>query len=361
MVATDNYLYGVAVQGIQNFIFQTNKLKDIVGASELVEEICTTLFASTLYDEDIDYNVARSRLKEDERAVLFAAGNIKYIFQSWEECERVARVFPQKVALFAPGVTVSQAVVKMGGDKSTFGTAVSLLENRLRVQRNRPIRSQTLGLMGILRSRQTGLPVVDVVKGDYCDAAKLAKLRSVDTGTGKSVDRKTTLNLCKKAFGLEDLLKTDIANDIEKLTKDNDWIAVIHADGNGLGQIVKKVGKDAEDFKLFSQNLDEATTSAAVTAFQRVVCPSDKEVIPVRPIVLGGDDLTIVCRADLALAYTKAFIEEFEKETKGRLGELIRKYEVFVEDKNYLTACAGIAYIKSSYPFYYGYELAESL
>ena len=38
------FLYGASVQGIQHFIFQTNELKDIVGASELVENICTTLF-----------------------------------------------------------------------------------------------------------------------------------------------------------------------------------------------------------------------------------------------------------------------------------------------------------------------------
>ncbi len=38
------YLYGAAVQGIQDFIFKTNKLQHIVGASELVEEICTNVF-----------------------------------------------------------------------------------------------------------------------------------------------------------------------------------------------------------------------------------------------------------------------------------------------------------------------------
>ena len=43
-----NYLYGASVQGIQDFIFQTNELKDIVGASELVAEICTRLFRDTL-------------------------------------------------------------------------------------------------------------------------------------------------------------------------------------------------------------------------------------------------------------------------------------------------------------------------
>ena len=38
------YLYGASVQGIQNFIFQTNKLIEIVGASELVEQIYITIF-----------------------------------------------------------------------------------------------------------------------------------------------------------------------------------------------------------------------------------------------------------------------------------------------------------------------------
>jgi hypothetical protein len=30
----DKYLYGAGIQGIQDFIFVTNKLKEIVGASE---------------------------------------------------------------------------------------------------------------------------------------------------------------------------------------------------------------------------------------------------------------------------------------------------------------------------------------
>ena len=44
----NQYLYGAAVQGIQSFIFQTNTLREIVGASELVEEICTKMFAEQL-------------------------------------------------------------------------------------------------------------------------------------------------------------------------------------------------------------------------------------------------------------------------------------------------------------------------
>ena len=35
---------GTSVQGIQGYIFQTNKLKDLIGASELEKDLCETNF-----------------------------------------------------------------------------------------------------------------------------------------------------------------------------------------------------------------------------------------------------------------------------------------------------------------------------
>lgn len=374
-MAEEKYLYGAAVQGIQGFIFQTNKLRDIVGASELVEEICTTKFASLVSGNELTYKDAKDYLKEDKNAILFAAGNVKYIFESKEACEKVARVFPKEISEFAPGITVSQAVVKMEGKFEKFEDAVNELEIRLRTQRNKPMKSQTLGLMGILRSRQTGLPVVskpnDSGDDELIDSATWAKLYEFSRKENK-VRKKTTLKLCQKAFVKENddkkIKAEQVAFDIEKITQNNDWIAVIHADGNGLGQIVQKIGKNEEKFKEFSQLLDEATTLSAVKAYEAVKddfnnSDSEKDFIPIRPIVLGGDDLTVVCRADLALKYTETFIKEFENQTKEKLGEIITDNKVFEKGdiKDRLTACAGIAYVKSSYPFYYAYELAETL
>ena len=115
------YLYGASVQGIQRFIFQTNELKDIVGASELVEFICTDLFK-----EMVGKGWAESN------QIISAAGNVKYVFETEAECREVVRTFPRMVMTEAPGVTISQAAVELGDD---FTQAVNELEGKLRSQR----------------------------------------------------------------------------------------------------------------------------------------------------------------------------------------------------------------------------------
>lgn len=327
------YLYGAAVQGIQDFIFKTNELKHIVGASELVEQVCTSVF-----DE----------FAENGESVVRAAGNIKFVFNEKTECARAVREFPKRVMTMAPGITISQAVVPLDDD---FGKAIDDIEALLKVQRNKPSRSVTTGLIGIKRANNTGMPVVLIKKDDFKDESTVQKecFQNVK-------------NLCKNSFGKEVLSHKEVAYDISDLTDKNDWIAIIHADGNGLGKVVQVVGKQKEVFREFSQKLDKATKEAANKAFESVADKfKEKTIVPIRPVVLSGDDMTVIIRGDLALDYANAFIAAFEETTKHYLGKILQEQHVFAEGKDYLTACAGIAFIKSSYPFYYGYQLAEDL
>ncbi|GAB6975107.1 Cas10/Cmr2 second palm domain-containing protein [Prevotella falsenii] len=326
------YLYGASVQGIQQFIFQTNELKDIVGASELVEHICTQLFKETVGDK---WN--------DDNCIISAAGNVKYIFDDKADCEKVVLNFPKEVMTQAPGITISQAVVEIEND---FMQAVNELDKKLHAQRNKVAKSITTGRLGLKRSPQTGLPVVKEEDGELLDASSVAK---------KSYNR--TKALCEKNFG-EAVKSNSISHDVSMMTGKNDWIAVIHADGNGLGKVVRKIGSNQDDFKQFSHELDKATRAAANDAF-RAIKPEGgwKGIIPIRPIVLGGDDMTVIIRGDLAIAYVTEFMKQFELHTgEGEMKRILEK-----ADMPQLTACAGVAFIKSSYPFYYGYQLAEQL
>ena len=46
---------------------------------------------------------------------------------------------------------------------------------------------------------------------------------------------------------------------------------------------------------------------------------------PIRPIILGGDDLTVIIRADLAIPFTECFLREFEQNTKELFSNLKTK------------------------------------
>lgn len=362
------FLYGAAVQGIQGFIFQTNKLREIVGASDLVEDICTSLFKDILGPSFHNYDETTQT-----GAVMQAAGNVKYVFNLDEEylCRMMVKSFPRAVSKKAPGITVSQAVVRFDDD---FSEAVIMLEDRLRIQRNIPMRSSLLGLMGIERSRQTGLPVVEhKVEKRYGKE----EILFIDEATKAKNVFGNTAALCLKAYGVERIDPRQVPYDIEDMTKYNDWIAVIHVDGNGLGQVVQHVGTDPKIFRHFSELLDKATILSANKAYRSVCDKHQREfsngVIPIRPIVLSGDDHTLICRADLAIDYISVFMEEFEKQTGPdtdvrckdglTLSKVLVDNEVFdkSEVKDRLTSCAGIAFVKSSFPFYYGYSLAETL
>lgn len=246
--------------------------------------------------------------------------------------------FPKYAMEKAPGITLSQAVVKCVSDDMTEDR--KKLEDRLRAQRNRPCKSLTLGSVAMHRSPLTGLPAIPRKDGEVLDEGVLRKREILD----ENKVNKTLFEI----FTGEKVMYSEMGLEIRDLTGENDWIAIIHADGNSLGELVKDLGKEGkEKLREFSENLDKATRQAAQEAYKKVK-GNDEKKHPIRPIVLGGDDLTVICRGDIAIDFVKEYIKLFEKKTEELLS---RK----------LTACAGIAFIKSSYPFSFGYELAETL
>ncbi len=79
-----------------------------------------------------------------------------------------------------------------------------------------------------------------------------------------------------------------------------------------------------EKLKDFSEKLNQATCQAARAAFKKVYTAEDytqeSSIFPFRPVVLGGDDMTMICKASLALDYVKVYLEEFENATRQKLG-----------------------------------------
>ncbi len=347
MSKTIRYLYGAAIQGIQGFIFQTNKLAEIAEGSELIEQICTDFFKDQFTNGKFYV----------DNLILGAAGNIKYIFEDKAECEKIVREFPKAVMEMAPGITISQAVIEY--DEGNLNNSLLQLEEKLRIQRNKVPVPFEVGFMGMRRNRRTG--------GVAFNKSPVAKdNETVDEATFKKLKARGSNKLFEKISGITDFKTEELLFNTDDLK--GSWLAVVHADGNGLGTIIQNLnekfkGKPDEEvrqgFKQFSQALDNATQQAAQEAFKSAGITKDEGKFPIRPIILGGDDLTVIIRADLAFGFTKAFLEEFEKQTEKKF-DFLKEY-TGDQFKKGITACAGIAYVKKSYPFHYAIDLAEKL
>ena len=152
-------------------------------------------------------------------------------------------------------------------------------------------------------------------------------------------------------------------------------LALIHIDGNGLGKQLRTLRKTLENqpdvifsaaFRQFSDALACATQSAAAEATQwiyQIQLKSETvKYLAMRPLVLGGDDITLLCRADLALGYAKRFCRAFRKHSEEQLKSLHTRYlRGSVNLLPYLTASGGILYHKANHPFMLCNHLVEGL
>jgi len=304
------YLYGASVQGIQGFIFETNKLQEIVGASEIVKGI----------EKEFTDNYSSSEI------ILNAAGNIKAIFDNEEALKKVVLEFPKHIMKQAYGISISQAVVALKGDEQSQDE-LNLLEQRLKVQRNRVSNVLDLSLNIMELNPSTSKPIVSYEK---------RQKKSVP------VDRATKQKLVAYKRFLEKNPHLKEFGDISSLSNGKNKIAIVHADGNGLGALLPTLSKKGIKLSNFSKALDKATK----TAFSR----AKDDSMSIRDVILGGDDMVVVCNANDALTFTKNFLKYFEEETKSS-SDIGSK----------LTACAGIAYTNEKYPFHYAVSLAEEL
>ena len=169
-------------------------------------------------------------------------------------------------------------------------------------------------------------------------------------------------------------------------------VAVIHIDGNGVGGIMKdlndskdrvapaefqeEIGCDRDDpdalrrFLLAVnerlQNAVEHAFAAAWTRIDELSHRDDKRAgrehtaIPVVPVILGGDDVTVITSGDYALPFAAAYLRYYEEATRS---DPILRYLTPPEgqDTGPMTAAAGVAIVKRNFPFHIAYELAEKL
>ncbi|MEW6771598.1 MAG: hypothetical protein AB1330_09470 [Bacillota bacterium] len=392
------------VSQIQPYIFGSNRMRENVGASCLVAQ-ATERWALEIVGEVTPRNNINPKDREklednkcigDPKAgldaeVLYAGGgNFVVLFRDEDFARRFIRKLSRKVLTDAPGLQLVAVRESFEWGESLSQKVKIALETLEEKKRAWVPSAPLLGLGVTVMCRSTGLPAVGVIPpiddepGYPASAEVFAKLQNVDAARKRLEDIIPPLDGYKYPKDLDYLGRS---------RGEYSHIAVVHIDGNDMGQRKKDIGREYENpeqnrayikaMRAFSDGVKEAAQQAQKSVNDKLVkrlkqnrgnrivlyskdnegrivkeitkielkpAGNEKWYLPILPIVYGGDDVTFICDGRLGLSLAIAYMRAFEEET-GRRPECRGK----------VTSCAGIAIVKSHYPFAQAYKLAEDL
>jgi hypothetical protein len=143
----------------------------------------------------------------------------------------------------------------------------------------------------------------------------------------------------------------------------NRW-AVICMDGNDVGAQYRKVSEgdkeiDFEWLKKMSIALDTCTRQATCAGIQEVVKRWEDDggegnVLPIRPIVVGGDDVTVLCHVNYAFDFVKEVCRVFNNNSK------LYK-DCWPATNGEITISAGVLFCPVTMPLHSAIPYAEAL
>ena len=180
-------------------------------------------------------------------------------------------------------------------------------------------------------------------------------------------------------------------------------VGVVHIDGNGVGAImrdlgcahraVQKVGvstitdeettEDSKGLQSFimevNRRLDNVVKDAIALSWYYVQELTPDTVVPIVPVLVGGDDVTVYTDGRYAIPFAEAYIHHYERLTKdddllsvlaivagGKKPDAPERdhFEIddyIIQNPGPLTASAGVAIVGRNFPFHIAYDLAEEL
>lgn len=164
---------------------------------------------------------------------------------------------------------------------------------------------------------------------------------------------------------------------IGRRSKPANYIGFIYADGNRMGEAIKRLGKTFSDdtgtkqaYRAFSELVDQATREAAVRAVidhvgvQPWQTPEGRaaQLVPTEFVLAGGDDLILIVPAHCALDVAASFITLFQAKTIALQEEWKRTGRLPDEfAPEGLTTSAGVVIAHATYPASQLMDLAGEL
>ena len=196
---------------------------------------------------------------------------------------------------------------------------------------------------------------------------------------GKELKQEPSLDPTKLAAAFQD------GEEFEDAKNMLSSVGVVHIDGNGVGAIMRDLGSahsEAQEagicisadevhtepndalqafIMVVNKRLDKAVKDAIALSWYDVQELTPDTVVPIVPVLVGGDDVTVYTDGRYAIPFAEAYIRHYEELTEK--DELLKQLAVVAGAKEAgpLTASAGVAIVGRNFPFHIAYDLAEEL
>lgn len=365
--------------GIQDYIFNTNKLRQIVGASYLVNCASRDWVKWALEQAGYSHNILNldgkspaevfdlSRQIEagnvDAEVIYAGGGNTLILFTEQAQAENFTKILTCKMLVDAPGLRLVIAHQPFDWKNNALGGPDGILQKGFVALAERKAASPPVtwepGMGVTLECAFSGLPAVTEASGRPLSAEVLAKLDAENNGHERLMNLVSFQGFREPPRELDELGQSE---------GEKSLLAVVHTDGNAMGNRMDKI---RHPFTMPSQNRDCVNTQrdfslsiqfAAIRALQMTIdiliknvkddeiggkIEITKERLPFRPIIFGGDDLTFVCDGRLGLSLAATYLNAAAEQP--------------LADGKPLFCRAGVAIVKVNYPIARAYALSEEL
>lgn len=358
-------------KGIQEYIYRTDKVKDVIGASYIVENIILEALKNAVERAgaggenkcQIEWCDTEGPLPYEEKdldiQVLFIGGGNAYVlFRSRSLCTRVNQMMSRYILEHAYSLRLAVAICEK---RESFADDYKNLQRQMRENRDSMMVSKLSGTVPVMKEElKTGFPATMIDPQSEKDI-------------GKEIGEET--NLKQKAYARKREAAGDSFKKEEQIFDNlvtqkgvDSRLAVVHIDGNSMGVRIRRIVEGIQDYTEAVNKMREISfqiTKSYRDTFQKMHdyftdrqggqegIPDKEGKYVVREILVAGDDVTYVCNARIALESVKYFARDIA--SKAMVKENSR-----ISLKKYgFSVCAGVAFIGSHFPFRIGYDVAE--
>ena len=377
-------------RSIQRYIYSGNKLRTNVGASYIVDRIFFDVLIDGVLKEmfpddnfsskDDAWTPANDETTTWEKmksccVAYVGGGNALLLFDSTVEDKRVVEVvknFTRKLLVERPGLKVGAALGKLEiVDGELNQDNIDELYRKLKENQNNIFPAVNVPYSGLtLNCEINGEAANFYGKLGSGDAKFYSQETAVKSKIAEDANKnlRTRFNEIFKAKNFSAQIDFEFPYEVEKLgqKEGENYFAIVHVDGNNMG-LKFRTCKSLTERRKLSREIRRKTEGAFADLLAKIIrmkrdnlfgnaLTLKENYLPIRPLIIGGDDVTFLCPANMAILFTKTLVEILDADTPADAPEHLTE-----KISRHMDACAGIAILPTKYPFFRGYELAEQL